>query len=73
MIIMKMMQLTEKAGSVQKALLSMLVIKQKMYCCKGRTFSKYKRYQHFFPESTEEIPSSGFPEIIFGTEMQTNK
>ena len=57
-----------KGRSVKKALLPMLVIKQKMYCCKGKTFSKYKRYQHFFPESTEQIPSAGFPEIIFGTE-----
>ena len=51
----------------------MLVIKQKMYCCKGKTFSKYEINQHFFPESTEQNPSAGFTEIIFGTEMQTNK
>ena len=51
----------------------MLVIKQKMYCCKGKAFSKYEINQHFFPESTEQNPSAGFTEIIFGTEMQTNK
>ena len=35
-------------GSVESALLTLSVVKQKMYSCKRNTFSKYKRIQQFF-------------------------
>ena len=41
--------------------------------CKGKTFSRYKRIQQFFPESTEKNPSADFPEITFRTKTQTIK
>ena len=62
-----------KMGSVQSALLLILVGKQKCIPCKGKTFSRYKRIQLFFPEFTEQNPSADFPEITFCTEMQTIK
>ena len=47
--------------------------KKKCIPCKRKTFSRYKRIQEFFPESTVQNPFGGFPEITFCTEMQTNK
>ena len=40
---------------------------------KERHFLGIKEFNSFFPESTEQNPSAGFPEITFYTEMQASR
>ena len=40
---------------------------------KERHFLGIKEFNSFFPESTEQNPSAGFPEITFYTEMQATR
>ena len=40
---------------------------------KERHFLGIKELNSFFPESTEQNPSAGFPEITFYTEMQASR
>ena len=60
-------------GSFKTALLPLLVVKHEMYLLQRKKIPRYKRIRQFFPESTEQILSAGFPEITFSTEMQAIK
>ena len=51
----------------------MSVVKRKMYSYKEKTLSRYKRIQQFLPESIEQNPPVGCPQIRFRIEIQTNK